>query len=118
MAYIRNIEDSANILLAHFHVKYQRDRIFSSDFSMGERAVYPILSDEAKDLVISLRTVIPETGKAGPNDQIRKSLIDFLLDRHMGRFANPQEFQGNAWFTGQMFVSNWEPAPSIVDHFS
>lgn len=50
------------------------------------------------------------------NKSINSQLTDsFPADKQMSRYSNPKEYEGKSWFRDQMFVSDWIPAPSIVD---
>lgn len=60
---LRDIEVTGRTLLAHFHYIYGRFRFFSSDsrdWPTNSRVIE--IDDAAKDLILSIRGIIPEVG--------------------------------------------------------
>jgi len=72
--------------------------------------------------MLSLDQVIPEEGeipKQSPNvSNIRQArmILTAYIDKHMSRYSNWDTYNGESWFTGQMFVSSdaWRPSPPII----
>ncbi|KAE8448904.1 hypothetical protein EG329_008700 [Mollisiaceae sp. DMI_Dod_QoI] len=90
------VEETGNTLLAYFHTRNE-GRLFSSKRLDLEALLQwsPSSNETARELIESLRAIIPEA------------------DKSMSKYSNPENYDGKSWFTGQMFVEDWFPPPSI-----
>ncbi|KAN0112346.1 hypothetical protein V8E51_005297 [Hyaloscypha variabilis] len=86
------IENTGNILLAHFYYFCGGYLFFSSDADLHARR----LDKASRELIGSLQAIIPEA------------------DKKMSKYSIVENYDGKSWFRGQMFVSDWALAPSIL----
>jgi len=94
--YCSDIETAGKTLLAEFQYACQEQSFFSSSTDFNQLRAW-LLNDATRKFIVLLRAIVPEA------------------DKQMSKYSNIENYDGKSWFTGQMFVSDWVPAPSLVE---